>query len=114
MRFDHAKQAIIEAVDAGGALDLTAIALRTGFYDHAHLDRDFAALTGTSPTGWLAEERRNIQAGGHRSAAELGGMTDCNSRPDRLADPAGPRRPGLDRLLRVHLRVPANRGVRRR
>ena len=67
MRFDHAKQAIIEAVDAGGALDLTAIAVRTGFYDHAHLDRDFAALTGTSPTGWLAEERRNIQAGGHRS-----------------------------------------------
>ncbi len=67
MRFDHAKQAIIEAVDAGGALDLTAIAVRTGFYDHAHLDRDFAALTGTSPTGWLTEERRNIQAGGHRS-----------------------------------------------
>ncbi len=70
MRFDRAKQAIIDAVDAGGALDLTAIALRTGFYDHAHLDRDFAALTGTSPTGWLAEERRNIQAGGHRGSAE--------------------------------------------
>ena len=70
MRFDHAKQLITEAVGQGGRLDLTSIALQAGFYDHAHLDRDFAALTGTSPTGWLAEERRNIQAGGHRSSSE--------------------------------------------
>ena len=70
MRFDHAKQLITEAVGRSGRLDLTSIALQAGFYDHAHLDRDFAALTGTSPTGWLAEERRNIQAGGHRSSSE--------------------------------------------
>ncbi len=70
MRFDHAKQLITEVVGQGGRVDLTSIALQAGFYDHAHLDRDFAALTGTSPTGWLAEERRNIQAGGHRSSSE--------------------------------------------
>lgn len=69
MRFDHAKQTITQAVHAGGPLDLTSVALRAGFYDHAHLDRDFAALTGTSPTAWIEEERRNIQAGAHGSAA---------------------------------------------
>jgi AraC-like DNA-binding protein len=69
MRFDEAKQLIATTVGRD-CLDLTSVALQAGFYDHAHLDRDFVALTGTSPTGWLAEERRNIQAGGHGRAAE--------------------------------------------
>lgn len=65
MRFDHAKRLLADAVAAGRPLDLSTAALQCGFYDHAHLDREFAALVGTSPTKWLAEERRNIAAGGH-------------------------------------------------
>ena len=70
MRFDHAKHLIASTVAAGRPLDLTSAALQCGFYDHAHLDRDFNALAGTSPTGWLAEEHRSFQAGGHWAGAD--------------------------------------------
>lgn len=66
MRFDHARQLV-----AAGH-NLTAVAGRTGFADHAHLDRDFHRYAGISPTGWLAEERRNIQAGGHHNGEDWG------------------------------------------
>ena len=32
--------------------DLARVALRHGWYDHAHLSNDFRALTGASPTQW--------------------------------------------------------------
>lgn len=67
MRFNHATQRIAAAVTAGARPDLAAVAARCGYFDHAHLDRDFARLAGISPSGWIAEERRNIQAGGHRN-----------------------------------------------
>ncbi len=67
MRFDHAAQLVGRADDQ---LDLSAIALRAGFYDHADLDRVFTQYAGQSPTGWRAEERRNLQAGGHRNGED--------------------------------------------
>ncbi|WP_344806091.1 AraC family transcriptional regulator [Microlunatus ginsengisoli] len=70
MRFDHAKQRIGRAVSEGKAPALAGIASDCGYFDHAHLDRDFAQFTGTSPTAWLAEERRNIQARGHRGGED--------------------------------------------
>lgn len=70
MRFDATKQDIARAVVAGRPLRLTDLAHRRGFYDHAHLDAEFRRFAGTSPTGWVAEERRNIQAGGHLSGVE--------------------------------------------
>lgn len=69
MRFHHAVQLLAAAVPSG-ELDLSGVAARAGFFDHAHLDRDFAQFAGVSPTGWLAEERRNIQAGGHRNGED--------------------------------------------
>lgn len=69
MRFHHAVQ-LVAATVPRGELDLASVATRTGFFDHAHLDRDFAQFAGISPTGWLAEERRNIQAGGHRNGED--------------------------------------------
>lgn len=72
MRFDHAKRLIAAATHAGRRADLTSVALQTGHYDHAHLDREFGELAGISPTGWLAEERRNIQAGGHGAGRDSG------------------------------------------
>ena len=48
---------------AGGSLDLSRIAVDLGYYDHAHLVRDFGDFAGLSPTAWIAEEFRNVQAG---------------------------------------------------
>ncbi|KHL18527.1 AraC-like DNA-binding protein [Mumia flava] len=77
VRFERAVAAIRDAeLRADGRHDgpygpsrLADVAATTGYADHAHLVREFRVLAGTSPTGWLAEERRNIQAGGHRHEA---------------------------------------------
>ncbi|MGW0532878.1 helix-turn-helix domain-containing protein [Streptomyces sp. NPDC003032] len=70
MRFQHAKAAVVRAVAAGGPPDLARVAADTGYYDHSHLVRDFRQYTGASPTRWLAEECRNIQAGAHGGGEE--------------------------------------------
>ncbi|WP_051827711.1 helix-turn-helix transcriptional regulator [Streptomyces bicolor] len=70
MRFQHARDAVVRAVATGCAPDLARVAAECGYYDHSHLVRDFRQYTGLSPTGWLAEECRNIQAGGHRDGGE--------------------------------------------
>jgi AraC-like DNA-binding protein len=69
MRFTHAVSRIGQGV-RGGALDLAALAAECGYADQSHLDREFRAFAGTSPTGWIAEEFPNIQAGGHRYARD--------------------------------------------
>lgn len=67
MRFQHAVRAMSATVASGTTVDLGRVAADCGYFDQSHLNRDFRQFTGTSPTGWLAEERRNIQAGSHRS-----------------------------------------------
>jgi AraC-like DNA-binding protein len=62
IRFDQAKRAIQQRVAAGQALSLADLAASCGYFDQAHLDREFGLLVGCSPTTWLAEEFRNIQA----------------------------------------------------
>ncbi|MEV0123496.1 helix-turn-helix domain-containing protein [Streptomyces sp. NPDC050703] len=69
-RFQHAKTAVVRASAAGAPQDLARIAADCGYYDHSHLVRDFRQYTGASPTRWLAEECRNIQAGAHRPDGE--------------------------------------------
>jgi AraC-like DNA-binding protein len=44
-------------------LGLAGLAVNTGYYDQAHMDREFNALAGCPPVAWLAEEFRNIQSG---------------------------------------------------
>lgn len=70
MRFERARREVTSAVAGGAPPDLSRIAARCGFFDHSHLVRDFRQFTGLSPTGWLAEEHRNIQAGGGRGGEE--------------------------------------------
>jgi len=63
-RFAAARGRIAQAaVSPGGArLPLAGLAAECGYYDQAHLAREFRALAGCPPTQWLAEEFRNIQA----------------------------------------------------
>ncbi|MGW7274735.1 helix-turn-helix domain-containing protein [Streptomyces sp. NPDC054864] len=70
MRFQRARSAVVRPVAAGGAPDLARVAADCGYYDHSHLVRDFQQYTGVSPSGWLAEECRNIQAGSHGGGEE--------------------------------------------
>ncbi|WP_018655394.1 helix-turn-helix domain-containing protein [Actinomadura flavalba] len=66
MRFDAARQAIAAAVAAGREPALAGVAHRHGYCDQAHLAREFREFAGLAPSAWISEERRNIQAGGHR------------------------------------------------
>ena len=62
IRFDGARRALQRRAAAGRPLALAELAAAHGYFDQAHLDRDFRLLAGCSPTRWVAEEFRNIQA----------------------------------------------------
>ncbi len=62
IRFDRAKRVLHRRAAAGEAPGLADLAADCGYFDQAHLDREFALIAGCSPTKWLAEEFRNIQA----------------------------------------------------
>jgi AraC-like DNA-binding protein len=70
IRFDRARRRIGRTVSASGgaAATFATLAAECGFYDQAHLAREFRALAGCPPSQWLAEEFRFVQA----SPAELG------------------------------------------
>jgi AraC-like DNA-binding protein len=63
-RFTAARARMAEAAvsSSRAGLSLADIAAECGYYDQAHLAREFRALAGCPPTQWLAEEFRNIQA----------------------------------------------------
>ena len=42
---------------------LADLAAACGYFDQAHLAREFRALAGCPPSQWITEEFRNIQAG---------------------------------------------------
>ena len=67
VRFDGACRRLTSAVRLEQTPDLAGVAAACGYYDQSHLDREFREHLGTSPTGWLVEEHRNVQAGGHRN-----------------------------------------------
>ena len=69
MRFTHAVSRIGEGVRST-SLDLARVAAECGFADQSHLDREFRAFAGTSPSGWIGDEFPNIQAGGYRYARD--------------------------------------------
>ncbi|MCD2186487.1 helix-turn-helix domain-containing protein [Actinomycetospora soli] len=55
LRFRRAADLLVPPVGAGGStVRIADVAAACGFADHAHLDREFAALAGCSPTEYRA------------------------------------------------------------
>jgi AraC-like DNA-binding protein len=71
VRFDRARRLLQRRVAAGRPPALADLAAACGYYDQAHLAREFRELAGCPPSRWLAEESpntvaeefRNVQAG---------------------------------------------------
>jgi AraC-like DNA-binding protein len=62
IRFDRARRRLQQRAHAGQPLELAEIAVSGGYFDQAHLNREFRELAGCAPTTWLADEFRNFQA----------------------------------------------------
>jgi AraC-like DNA-binding protein len=62
MRFDRARRLLQQRIVSGAPPRLTDLALECGYYDQAHLTREFCEMAGCSPSRWVVEELRNIQA----------------------------------------------------
>ena len=62
VRFDRARRRLLGRQAEGGRVVLADLATECGYYDQAHLARDFRDLAGCPPSTLLAEELRNVQA----------------------------------------------------
>jgi AraC-like DNA-binding protein len=58
VRFERARH-MLQAIPS--FVTIAQVAAACGYYDQAHLDRDFAELAGCTPTAWLAEELPSFQ-----------------------------------------------------
>lgn len=58
-RFEH----VLRSIDVTRSVDWTRIAQQCGYYDQSHFNKDFAAFTGHSPTGYLHLRRRVFTKG---------------------------------------------------
>lgn len=67
MRFEVARR-LLRATHRPGLADVAA---RAGFYDQAHLHREWRELAGCTPSRWLAEEFPSV----HDSRAEYGALS---------------------------------------
>jgi len=56
IRFDRARRLLRRRAGARQPLDLAGLAASAGYFDQAHMDRDFRLLAGCAPTTWLTEE----------------------------------------------------------
>jgi len=56
-RFAH----VLRLIDSAQPVDLTRIAHQSQFYDQSHLNKDFVAFTGHSPTEYV-QMRRRVEA----------------------------------------------------
>jgi AraC-like DNA-binding protein len=62
VRFDRARRRLLRQQAQGGRVMLAEFATECGYYDQAHLAREFRGLAGCPPSALLAEELRNVQA----------------------------------------------------
>ena len=65
IRFDRTRRLLVRHLTQHAASEyrLADLAADCGYFDQAHLAREFRTLAGCPPSQWLAEEFRNVQAG---------------------------------------------------
>jgi AraC-like DNA-binding protein len=71
VRFDRARRLLVRQAASDHPIGLADLAARCGYFDQAHLCREFGRFAGRSPLRWLAGELRNVQYGPWDEAAEL-------------------------------------------
>ncbi|WP_309228392.1 AraC family transcriptional regulator [Streptomyces lunaelactis] len=62
VRFDRARRLLAAGAGRSEPPRLADVAAECGYFDQAHLAREFRSLAGCAPSRWLAEEFRNVQA----------------------------------------------------
>jgi AraC-like DNA-binding protein len=62
IRFDRARRLLMRRASAGEQPGLAELAASAGYFDQAHLDRDFKMMAGCAPTRWLVTESGNFHA----------------------------------------------------
>lgn len=70
-RFDRTRRLLGQQLVDGRPASLAELAAVCGYADQAHLAREFGELAGCSPSAWIAEEFRNVQADDGFFAQEL-------------------------------------------
>ncbi len=63
IRFHRARRILQRSV-GGGRPNIAGVAAACGYFDQAHLIRDWQQFTELSPTNWIAHEFRNFQVTG--------------------------------------------------
>jgi AraC-like DNA-binding protein len=83
VRFDRARRLLYAGARFG------EVAVKVGYFDQAHLNREFHALAGVSPTRWMADEIGFVQAS--RAAQDQDGWhdSDADTATPGVAHPAG-------------------------
>jgi AraC-like DNA-binding protein len=84
VRFDRARRRLTPGTPLAG------LAADSGYYDQAHLAREFRELAGCSPSRWLADEFTFVQAGPAGSAQHEGHDREDDSTTAGLALPVRP------------------------
>lgn len=74
LRFEHACGLLLGDLQPS----IAAVAARAGFYDQAHLHREWSELAGCTPTEWLAEEMHDPPRA--RDAPEFPFVQDSGAR----------------------------------
>lgn len=69
-RFDAARRSLARRVTDGRPPDLAALAIECGYYDQAHLTREWRSLSGLPPSAWVAAELGFVQDASAAAGAE--------------------------------------------
>lgn len=70
IRFHRARHVLQHNVGAGRP-NVAGVAAECGYFDQAHLVRDWQQFTGLAPTDWIAHEFRNFQVAGVEDPTSL-------------------------------------------
>src|SRR5262249_21659689 len=79
IRFDRARR-VLERNARAGRPNVAGVAAECGYFDQAHLIRDWQQFTGLAPTEWIAAEFRNFQV---TSAGRPARSMACATHPRR-------------------------------